>query len=426
MTAPAEQKSVVTEINRRRKLTDIGRFRFRRDGEYHAYNPFIIRALQKAAQSGEMADYKEFSKLVYQRPPTTLRDVVTFTSTNSIPLDQVEPMEAIRARFVVSAMSVGALSPETHRTIAAAMNSIGGRNNTGEGGEDPDWYHEQINGYPVSSKIKQVASARFGVTTEYLVRAEELEIKMAQGSKAGEGGQLPPAKVTPFIARLRHTAPHVALISPPPHHDIYSIEDLAQLIYDLRQVNPQARIGVKLVASAGVGTIAAGVAKAYADYVLISGYDGGTGASPLQSIKHAGISWERGLAETQQVLLRNGLRERVTVRVDGGFKTGRDVIIGAMLGAEEFGFGTAILVALGCDMARQCHLNTCPTGIATQREDLRAKFTGKSELIINYLTLLAEEVREWLAQLGMHHLDDLVGRADLLQCAAETSVDITS
>src|SRR5947208_736594 len=332
-------------------------------------------------------------------------------------------MESLRAALVVAAMSIGALSAETHRTIAAAMNSIGGRNNTGEGGEDPDWYHEEINGYPVSSKIKQVASARFGVTTEYLVRAEELEIKMAQGSKPGEGGQLPPAKVTPFIARLRHTSPYVALISPPPHHDIYSIEDLAQLIYDLRQVNPQARIGVKLVASSGVGTIAAGVAKAHADYVLISGHDGGTGASPLQSIKYAGISWERGLAETQQVLLRNGLRDRIKVRVDGGFKTGRDVIIGAMLGAEEFGFGTAILVAMGCDMARQCHLNTCPTGIATQREDLRAKFTGRTEHITRYLTLLAEEVREWRARPGVARLDELIGTADLLQCTAEAIID---
>ncbi|HWZ18117.1 MAG TPA: glutamate synthase large subunit, partial [Ktedonobacteraceae bacterium] len=424
--APSEQKSGVTEITRRRKLTDIGRFRFRRDGEYHAYNPLIIRALQKAAQSGEMADYKEFTKLVYQRPPTTLRDLVTFTSTKSIPLEQVEPMEAIRARFVVSAMSIGALSPETHRTIAAAMNSIGGRNNTGEGGEDPAWYHEQINGFPVSSKIKQVASARFGVTTEYLVRAEELEIKMAQGSKPGEGGQLPPAKVTPFIARLRHTAPHVPLISPPPHHDIYSIEDLAQLIYDLKQVNPTARVGVKLVSSIGVGTIAAGVAKAHADYVLISGHDGGTGASPMQSIKHTGIPWERGLAETQQVLVRNGLRSRVRLRVDGGLKTGRDVVIAAMLGAEEFGFGTASLVALGCDMARQCHLNTCPTGIATQREDLRAKFSGTSQMLIHYLTLVAEETRELMAQLGVRRLDDLVGRADLLRSVEETTIDLES
>ncbi|HEY6406438.1 MAG TPA: glutamate synthase-related protein, partial [Ktedonobacteraceae bacterium] len=411
---------------RRRKLYDIGRYRFRRDAEYHAFHPALVRILQKAAQSGEREDYQRYVSMVYERPTTVLRDLLTFVPTMPIPLEQVEPMEAIRARFIASAMSVGALSPETHRTIAAAMNSIGGRNNTGEGGEDPDWYYEQMDGYPVSSKIKQVASARFGVTTEYLVRAEELEIKMAQGSKPGEGGQLPPIKVTPFIAKLRHTAPHVALISPPPHHDIYSIEDLAQLIYDLRQVNPEARIGVKLVASSGVGTIAAGVAKAHADYVLISGHDGGTGASPLQSIKHAGISWERGLAETQQVLLRNGLRQRVKVRVDGGLKTGRDVIVGAMLGAEEFGFGTAILVALGCDMARQCHLNTCPTGIATQREDLRAKFTGRTQYVINYLTMVAEEVREWLALLGVERLDELVGRADLLQGIDEGHIDLTA
>ncbi len=409
---------------RRQKLADIGSYRFRRDGEYHAYNPFLVRALQKAAQSGNIDDYRQFTAMVYQRPPTALRDLLTFVPATPIPLDQVEPMEAIRARFVVSAMSIGALSPETHRTIAAAMNSIGGRNNTGEGGEDPHWYHEQINGFPVSSKIKQVASARFGVTTEYLVRAEELEIKMAQGSKPGEGGQLPPSKVTPFIARLRHTAPNIPLISPPPHHDIYSIEDIAQLIYDLHQVNPQARVGVKLVSSIGVGTIAAGVAKAHADYILISGHDGGTGASPLQSIKHAGLPWERGLAETQQVLVRNGLRERVKVRVDGGLKTGRDVIIAAMLGAEEFAFGTAALVSLGCDMARQCHLNTCPTGIATQRENLRAKFSGKSQYLINYLTLLAQEVREWLAQLGVTSLDDLIGRADLMQCTGEASFDL--
>ena len=409
---------------RRRKLYDAGNFRFRKSAEYHAYNPFLVQALQKAAQSGDKADYTRYKEMVYQRPPTNLRDLLTFAPTTPIPLEEVEPMEAIRARFVASAMSVGALSPETHRTIAAAMNSIGGRNNTGEGGEDPAWYAEQIEGYPVSSKIKQVASARFGVTTEYLVRAEELEIKMAQGSKPGEGGQLPPSKVTPFIAKLRHTMPYVALISPPPHHDIYSIEDLAQLIYDLRQVNPTARIGVKLVSSLGVGTIAAGVAKAHANYVLISGHDGGTGASPLQSIKHAGIPWELGLAETQQVLLRNGLRGRVKVRVDGGFKTGRDVVIGAMLGAEEFGFGTSILVALGCDMARQCHLNTCPTGIATQREDLRAKFSGRPQLIINFLTAIAEEVRELLAQLGVAHLHELVGRADLLQSVTETNIDL--
>ena len=412
-------------VGRRRKLTDLGRYRFRRDAEYHAYNPLIVRALQKAALSGAKEDYRRFAALVYSRPATALRDLLAFVPTTPIPLEQVESMESIRSRFVVSAMSVGALSPETHRTIAAAMNSIGCRNNTGEGGEDPAWYSETLNGFPVSSKIKQVASARFGVTTEYLVRAEEIEIKMAQGSKPGEGGQLPPFKVTPFIAKLRHTAPGVALISPPPHHDIYSIEDIAQLIYDLHQVNPTAKVGVKLVSSIGVGTIAAGVAKAHADYVLISGHDGGTGASPLQSIKHAGMPWERGLAEAQQVLVRNGLRQRVKVRVDGGFKTGRDVIVGALLGAEEFAFGTAALVTLGCDMARQCHLNTCPTGIATQREDLRAKFTGLPQHLINYLTLVAEEVRELMAKLGIARMDDLVGRGDLLQASQEAGVDMT-
>ncbi|MDQ2905311.1 MAG: glutamate synthase large subunit [Chloroflexota bacterium] len=408
---------------RRRKLNDVGYYRFRRDAEYHAYNPLLVRTLQQAARSGDGEDYRRFTGMVYQRPPTNLRDLLSFVPATPIPLAEVESMESIRARFVVSAMSIGALSAETHRVIAAAMNSIGGRNNTGEGGEDPAWYHETLDGFPVSSKIKQVASARFGVTTEYLVRAEELEIKMAQGSKPGEGGQLPPSKVTPFIAHLRHTAPGVALISPPPHHDIYSIEDLAQLIYDLRQVNPAARIGVKLVASLGAGTIAAGVAKAHANYIHIAGYDGGTGASPLQSIKHAGIPWELGLAETQQTLVRNNLRARVRLRVDGGLKTGRDVLIGALLGAEEFGFGTAILVALGCDMARQCHLNTCPTGIATQREDLRAKFSGQAQYVINYLTLVANEVRELLASLGVPRLADLIGRADLLQ--APDNADIT-
>ncbi|HEY0755597.1 MAG TPA: glutamate synthase large subunit [Ktedonobacteraceae bacterium] len=408
----------------RRKLTDIGRYRFRRDGEYHAFQPLVIRALQKAARTGSSEDYQQFTQLVYSRPPTVLRDLLSFKDRTPVPLEEVEPMEAIRARFVASAMSVGALSPETHRTIAAALNSIGGRNNTGEGGEDPAWYHETLNGSPVSSKIKQIASARFGVTAEYLVRAEELEIKMAQGSKPGEGGQLPPAKVTPFIARLRHTEPNIALISPPPHHDIYSIEDLAQLIFDLHEINPQAKVGVKLVSSIGVGTIAAGVAKAHANYVLISGHDGGTGASPMQSIKHAGIPWERGLAETQQTLVKNGLRERVKVRVDGGLKTGRDVIIGAMLGADEFGFGTASLVSLGCDMARQCHLNTCPAGIATQREDLRAKFTGTPEMLVNFLTLIANEVREWLARLGFTRLEDLIGRADLLATDPTATVEL--
>jgi glutamate synthase domain-containing protein 2/glutamate synthase domain-containing protein 1/glutamate synthase domain-containing protein 3 len=421
-----QKEQAAPDTGKRRKLNDAGRYRFRRDAEYHAFNPFVVRALQKAAQTGSTEDYRQFTSLVYNRPATVLRDLLTFKSATPLPLEEVESMESIRARFVISAMSLGALSPETHRTIAAAMNSIGGRNNTGEGGEDPEWYHDTLEGYPVNSKIKQVASARFGVTTEYLARAEEIEIKMAQGSKPGEGGQLPPFKVTPFIARLRYTAPGVSLISPPPHHDIYSIEDIAQLIYDLHQVNPRAKVGVKLVSSIGVGTIAAGVAKAYADYVLISGYDGGTGASPLQSIKQVGMPWERGLAETQQVLVRNGLRKRVKVRVDGGLKTGRDVIVGAMLGAEEFGFGTAALVALGCDMARQCHLNTCPTGIATQREDLRAKFTGRAQHLVNYLTLIAEEVRELLARLGVRHLDDIVGRADLLEASQDSNIDLAS
>jgi len=425
-SALLQQVAVVPEVNnvRRRKLADLGRHRFRRDAEYHAFNPLVVRALQKAAQTGEKSDYQQFAALVYKRPPTVPRDQLTFVPTLPIPLEQVESMESIRARFVISAMSVGALSAETHRTIAAAMNSMGCRNNTGEGGEDPNWYHETLEGYPVSSKIKQVASARFGVTTEYLARGEEIEIKMAQGSKPGEGGQLPAFKITPFIARLRHTAPGVQLISPPPHHDIYSIEDIAQLIYDLHQVNPRAKVGVKLVSSVGVGTIAAGVAKAQADYVLISGHDGGTGASPLQSIKHVGMPWEFGLAETQQVLVKNGLRKRVKVRVDGGFKTGRDVIIAALLGAEEFGFGTAALVALGCDMARQCHLNTCPAGIATQREDLKARFTGRPQFLVNYLTLLTEEVRELMAQLGIACFDDLIGQAGLLQYVGESTIDL--
>ncbi|WP_069803883.1 glutamate synthase large subunit [Thermogemmatispora onikobensis] len=431
LAQPAEQPVTASRAaagagaaHQRRKLPEAGYYRYRRDAEYHAFNPLVVRALQKVAQSGDPEDYRRFTELIYGRPPTNIRDLLSFVPRQPIPIEEVEPVETIRARFVVSAMSLGALSPEAHRTIAAAMNSIGGRNNTGEGGEDPDWYYELLEGHPVSSKIKQVASARFGVTTEYLVRAEELEIKMAQGSKPGEGGQLPPNKVTPFIARLRHTAPGVPLISPPPHHDIYSIEDLAQLIYDLRQVNPRARIGVKLVSSKGVGTIAAGVAKAHANYIHIAGHDGGTGASPFQSIKHAGIPWELGLAETQQTLVRNGLRSRVRVRVDGGLKTGRDVVIAAMLGADEFGFGTAVMVSLGCDMARQCHLNTCPAGIATQREDLRAKYTGRPEMVVNYLTLLAQEVREILAQLGVRRLDEIIGRADLLQCPEEVSIEL--
>ncbi|MBO9350709.1 MAG: glutamate synthase large subunit [Thermomicrobium sp.] len=395
------------------KLPDWGFVRFRKDGEYHAFSPTNVRALQQAAQTGDRDAYRQYVQLVQHRRPVTLRDLLTFRPTEPIPLEEVEPAEEIRKRFVVTAMSLGALSPEAHRTLAIAMNRIGARSNCGEGGEDPDWYYENGSDVP-HNKIKQVASGRFGVTAEYLVRAEELEIKIAQGSKPGEGGQLPAHKVTAIIARFRHAIPGIQLISPPPHHDIYSIEDLAQLIYDLKMVNPRARVGVKLVAEAGVGTIAAGVAKAHADYILISGHSGGTGASPLSSIKFAGVPWELGLAETQQTLVLNDLRSRVRLRTDGGLQTARDIIIAALLGAEEFGFGSAALVAIGCDMARQCHLNTCPTGIATQREDLRKRFAGKPEHVINYFTLLAEEVREYLAMLGARRLDDIIGRVELL------------
>ena len=330
-------------------------------------------------------------------------------------------MEAIRARFVSSAMSLGALSPEAHETITIAMNRMNARSNSGEGGEDPASYRQPDDARS-DSRIKQVASARFGVTTEYLVRAEELEIKIVQGAKPGEGGQLPAHKVTDLIARLRHATPGVQLISPPPHHDIYSIEDLAQLVHDLKTVNPRARVGVKLVASSGVGTVAAGVAKAFADYVLIAGHSGGTGASPLSSIKHAGSPWELGLAEAQQTLVSNGLRHRIEVRVDGGLKTGRDVIIAALLGAESFGFGTGPLVAMGCDMARQCHLNSCPTGIATQRPELRAKFRGNPDQVIAYFTRIANDVRALLAQMGARSLDEIIGAVERLQRAERPEV----
>jgi len=397
-------------------LPDHGRVRYRKDGEDHGWAPPLVRALQDAVQTGTAAGYDAFRTRVEARVPAGPRDLLEFRgSTPPIPLDEVEPVETIRRRFISSAMSLGALSPEAHATLAIGMNRMGARSNTGEGGEDPASYEPLPNGDRADNRIKQVASGRFGVTTEYLVRADELEIKIAQGSKPGEGGQLPGHKVTDFIARLRHAVPGIPLISPPPHHDIYSIEDLAQLIHDLKQVNPTARVGVKLVAEAGVGTVAAGVAKAYADYVLVSGHNGGTGASPLSSIKHAGAPWELGLAETQAVLRRNGLRERIEVRVDGGLRTGRDVVVAAMLGAEAYGFGTAAVVALGCAMARHCHLNTCPTGIATQRPDLRRKFRGTPEQVVAYFTLIAEDVRRILAALGQRCLDDIIGRVDLLE-----------
>src|SRR5216117_4123408 len=356
-------------------------------------------------------NYAAFVELGEQRDPIAVRDLLEVAPADPIPLDEVESEASILSRFSTQAMSLGAVSPETHRTLAIAMNRLGARSNTGEGGEDREVYSD-FSG--ANNRVKQVASARFGVTTEYLVHADELEIKIAQGAKPGEGGQLPASKVSAYIARLRHATPNMVLISPPPHHDIYSIEDLAQLIYDLRAVNPRARIGVKLVASTGVGIIAAGVAKAGADVITISGHDGGTGASPLSSIKNTGLPWEAGLRDTHVALSKAGLRGRVRLRVDGGFKFARDVILAALLGADEFGFGTAALLALGCVMARQCHLNTCPVGIATQDEKLRARFTGKPEMVITYFRSLAEEVRNRLAQLGVRSLSELTGWYDRL------------
>jgi len=391
-----------------------GFYRFRKGFERHAFSPDVVRNLQKAAKENNAEAYQAFAHGVDEREPLALRDLLRFGPAKPIPLEEVEPVEAIWKLFSTQAMSLGALSPETQHTLAVAMNRIGARSNTGEGGEDPDVYIELKNGDSAENRIKQVASARFGVTPEYLVRAEQLEIKMAQGSKPGEGGQLPAHKVTPTIARVRRAVEGISLISPPPHHDIYSIEDLAQLIYDLREINPRATIGVKLVSQAGVGTVASGVAKANADVVLISGHDGGTGASPLSSIKNAGSPWELGLAEAHQSLMANGLRGRVRLRADGGMKTGRDVVIAAMLGANEFGFGTAALVALACVMARQCHLNTCPVGVATQREDLRRRFPNEPDRLINYLRYVAQHVREILAQLGFRSLEEIVGRTDLL------------
>jgi glutamate synthase domain-containing protein 2/glutamate synthase domain-containing protein 1/glutamate synthase domain-containing protein 3 len=406
------------------KLEDHGYYRYRRAGEYHAFNPGVVQALHKAARTGRQQDFHEYFRLVRERPAVALRDLLDFDPGSPIPLEEVEPVQDIVKRFCAPGMSHGALSREAHETVAIGLNRLGARSNSGEGGEDPRRYHPQPNGDSANSTIKQVASARFGVTPAYLVSAKELEIKMAQGSKPGEGGQLPGHKVSWEIAEIRHASPGITLISPPPHHDIYSIEDLAQLIYDLRRVNPEARIAVKLVAEAGVGTIAAGVAKAHADVVHISGHAGGTGASPLGSIKHAGVPWELGLSEAHQVLTLNGLRDRVRLRTDGGLQSGRDVIIAALLGADEFAFGTATLVAIGCVMARQCHVNTCPVGIATQREDLRARFAGTPEMAVRFFLALAEEVREWLAQLGFRRLDEIVGRTDLLHQVSELPTNV--
>ena len=397
-----------------------GWYKYRRDGDYHAFEPKVWRALHEVAQNGDGGHgaeaYREYRDLVHGRPRTALRDSLGFRSDRE-PIDaaRVEPLAAVTRRFNTGAMSLGALSREAHEDIARAMNVLGGRSNTGEGGEDPQRYNPGGALRDANSKVKQVASGRFGVTPAYLAAADELEIKIAQGSKPGEGGQLPGHKVSAYIASLRHVMKGTPLISPPPHHDIYSIEDLAQLIFDLKAANPRARVCVKLVAAEGVGTIAAGVAKGYADIIQISGHDGGTGASPWSSIKYAGAPWELGLAETQQVLVANALRGRVRLRADGGFHTGRDVVVAAMLGAEEYGFGTSAMIAVGCKMARQCHLNTCPVGVATQREDLRAKYFGTPEMVVRYLTHVAAEVREILAGLGYERLDLVIGRADLLE-----------
>ncbi|MEK6408445.1 MAG: glutamate synthase large subunit [Acidobacteriota bacterium] len=395
-------------------LEDAGFFRYRYGGEYHSFNPAVFRALHRAAKGSDPNEYARYAGEVLGRPPATLRDLIEFRPGSPLALDEVEPAEQVLARFSTSGMSLGALSKKAHETLAIAMNRLGAKSNSGEGGEDSRRFKRRPGGDLANSRIKQVASARFGVTPEYLVSADELEIKIAQGSKPGEGGQLPGHKVSAEIAAIRHSVPGVTLISPPPHHDIYSIEDLAQLIFDLKQINPEARIAVKLVSEAGIGTIAAGVAKAGADVIHIAGHDGGTGASPLGSIKNAGTPWELGLAETQQALVMNGLRARVRLRVDGGLKTGRDVIIAAMLGADEFGFATTAVVALGCVMARQCHMNTCPVGIATQDPALRRKFTGTPEMVVSFFRALAEDIRQLLAGIGVQSLDQIVGRSDLL------------
>jgi glutamate synthase (ferredoxin) len=395
-----------------------GEYQWRRDGEYHLFNPNTVFKLQHATRSGQYKIFKEYTSLVDDQNEhlATLRGLFAFKQDKtSIPLDEVEPIESIMKRFSTGAMSYGSISKEAHETLAIAMNRIGGKSNTGEGGEDPDRFTPDANGDLRRSSIKQVASGRFGVTSEYLANADDIQIKMAQGAKPGEGGQLPGTKVYPWIAKVRHSTAGVGLISPPPHHDIYSIEDLAQLIHDLKNSNPEARIHVKLVAEVGVGTVAAGVAKAHSDVVLISGYDGGTGASPISSLKHAGLPWELGLAETQQVLVMNGLRDRIVVQTDGQLKTGRDVVIAALLGAEEFGFSTAPLVVMGCIMMRVCHLNTCPVGVATQNPELRKKFGGSPEFVENFFKYIAEEVREYMAELGFRTIDEMVGQVDRLE-----------
>ena len=395
-----------------------GQYQYRSDGELHLFNPKTIHLLQKACRNNDYTAFKEYTKLIDDQSErmATLRGLMGLKfPPEPVPIEEVEPVEAIVKRFKTGAMSYGSISQEAHETLAIAMNRIGGKSNTGEGGEDPARYVPDPNGDSRNSAIKQVASGRFGVTSYYLTQAKELQIKMAQGAKPGEGGELPGRKVYPWIAKVRYSTPGVGLISPPPHHDIYSIEDLAQLIHDLKNANHHARISVKLVSEIGVGTIAAGVAKGHADVVLISGHDGGTGASPQTSIKHAGLPWELGLAETHQTLVLNNLRSRIAVETDGQLKTGRDVVIAALLGAEEFGFATTALVTLGCIMMRVCHLDTCPVGIATQNPLLRKKFQGDPSHVVNFMRFIAQEMREYMARLGFRTVNEMVGRADRVE-----------
>ena len=402
-----------------------GFYKARRSGEKHAWEAQTMHLLQAACERGSFEMWKNYSAKLQANPPIHLRDLLAIKPLGAaISVDEVESITSIRQRFVTPGMSLGALSPEAHKTLNVAMNRIGAKSDSGEGGEDPAHFVPEANGDNPSAKIKQVASGRFGVTAEYLNHCEELEIKVAQGAKPGEGGQLPGMKVTDLIARLRHSTKGVTLISPPPHHDIYSIEDLAQLIYDLKQINPRCKVTVKLVAASGVGTIAAGVAKANADIILISGHNGGTGASPATSIKFAGLPWEMGLTEAHQVLAMNNLRERVTLRTDGGLRTGRDIVMAAMMGAEEYGIGTAALIAMGCIMVRQCQSNTCPVGVCTQDEDLRGKFSGSAEKVVNLITFYAQEVREILASIGAHSLGEVIGRADLLSQVSRGSAHL--
>ena len=402
-----------------------GFYKARSSGETHAWEATSMHMLQAACQRASYSMWQQYSKKMQSMPPIHLRDLLDFKPLDDpVPLEKVESITSIRRRFVTPGMSLGALSPEAHKTLNVAMNRIGAKSDSGEGGEDPAHAAPEPNGDNPSAKIKQVASGRFGVTAEYLNQCEELEIKVAQGAKPGEGGQLPGAKVTELIARLRHSTPGVSLISPPPHHDIYSIEDLAQLIYDLKQINPRCKVTVKLVASSGVGTIAAGVAKAMADVILISGHNGGTGASPATSIKYAGLPWEMGLTETHQVLAMNNLRDRVVLRTDGGLRTGRDIVMAAMMGAEEYGIGTAALISMGCIMVRQCQSNTCPVGVCTQDERLRAKFAGSADKVVNLITFYAQEVRHVLASIGARSLDEVIGRADLLSQVSRGSAHL--